>query len=198
MISTQEQYLIQKLKTGDKGAFEDFYNIYWRDLYASACRMTGSSEDAEEIVQDIFVDLWSKREAIPISISIKGYLYKMLKYKLIDKIRKNKLHEKYAAHIAAEVQLARTESAEQGMISRENIYGIHNSTKLLPEKCRQVFMLRRVENYSIREISEHLSISPQTVKNHLHKAFGIMRPVYEKVLTSLLAIFPLFWSCIPS
>lgn len=186
MLTTEEKLLVQKIREGNKDAFNRLYSLYWDGLYGFALKMTTCVEEAEEIVQDIFVDIWIKRSTLQINQTIKGYLFTAFKFKLIDKIRKNKLQEKYADHITRQLNLEHVSSPEQKLISRERVSLLMNSTQLLPEKCQQVFILRRIENYSIAEIADTLAISPQTVKNHLNKAFKIMKPVYEKVAAAML------------
>ncbi|MFP4289072.1 MAG: RNA polymerase sigma factor [Bacteroidales bacterium] len=188
MIHSEEQTILQQIKGGDKKAFEKLYTLHVKALHNFALQITMTSAQAEEIVQEVFVDIWIQREKLEITTNLKGYLYRMLRFKLIDMIRKNKLFDKYAEHIILQSATHVSCDPEQFFINKERTRLLLDKTRVLPEKCRQIFILRRMENYSIAEIAETLSLSPQTVKNQLNKAFRLIKPHFEEILAAMLVV----------
>lgn len=180
----QEEELIIQLQKSSKEAFESIYSFHWKSLYAYALRVSLSSDDAEELVQDVFVDLWIKRTQIIVKQSLKNYLLTSLKYKFIDKIRKEKRYDEFADYILRTGTLVNRVNPENEYIIKEGKQFLMSKIHCLPEKCKEIFMLRKVENYTISEIASTLMISKQTVKNQLTKAQKIMRPHYEEIMTA--------------
>ncbi len=178
--------MIRQIRGGNKKAFEDIYMLHVKALHTFALQITMTSAQAEEIVQEVFVDLWMKREKMEITSNLKGYLFKMLRFKLIDMIRRNKLFDKYAEHILLQSATYTSSNPEESFITKEKSRLLLDKTKVLPEKCRQIFILRRIENYSIAEIAETLSLSPQTVKNQLSKAFRLIKPHFEEIIATMM------------
>ncbi|MGF1585620.1 MAG: RNA polymerase sigma factor [Bacteroidales bacterium] len=185
----QEKVLLRRLSEECTVAFDELYSIYWKDLYGTALGMTRSSVDAEELVQDLFVDVWINRNRLNVHTSLRIYLKKALRYKLIDKIRKEKRYEEFSAYIIEDLCFNESRNPEQELITRENTSRIMDKLHILPEKCRQIFIMRRLDNRSISEIAEKLSLSPQTVKNHLHKAFLIIELNRREIAVSIMVCF---------
>ena len=183
-----DEALMIGLREGKKEAFDIIYSSFWEDLYTFAYKATSSTEDAEELVQDLFVDVWFRREQIEIRDSLRGYLFTALKYKLLDKIRKERRFEEFTNYIIGNLFQFADENPEKDLIVEESKQLIMDKINTLPEKCREIFILRKLENYSITEIAEKLFISPQTVKNQLTKATQLIRPYYEEILVSTISV----------
>ncbi len=167
--------LIFKISKDDKKAFDLLYEKYWSYIYQYTFSLTKNEKDAEDLVQDLFSDLWQKRKSIEVKTSLKAYLTTAIKYKLLDKIRKNKLFEKYAEDISKSVSVIDKYCPENKLIGIETIEGLKNIIYLLPEKCSRIFYMNRVQQYSVSEISFELQLSQQTVKNQISKGLKILR-----------------------
>lgn len=178
--------MIRQIRGGNKKAFEKLYMLHIKALHAFALQITMTSAQAEEIVQEVFVDIWLQREKLEINTTLKGYLFNMLRFKLIDMIRRNKLFDKYAEHMLLQSATYISSNPEESFINKEKSRLLMDKTKVLPEKCRQIFILRRIENYSIAEIAEALSLSPQTVKNQLSKAFRLIKPHFDEIIAMMM------------
>lgn len=154
---------------GDTGAFEEIFNRYWLKLYATAYKRVKCREVAEEIIQDLFTVLWTKRETIQIHSSLAAYLFTSVRYMVFNHIQKEIVRENYKDSFQAKTMFF-DNSTEETVFLNELIRNIEKEVKHLPPQCRNVFELSRKENKTNREIAEVLGISEKTVEGHLTKA----------------------------
>lgn len=160
------------LKRGEGAAFEEIYNRYWEKMFCIAHRMVKSSGTAEEITQDVFLLLWTKRETLTIA-SLKQYLAAMLRYEVYRSLAKTKKQEVYEN----EIRNTATPfiSIEKDIENRLLLEIITTLTNRLSEKCRLVFQYNKLEDRSLTDICEELQISPKTAEAHLTKALKVVR-----------------------
>ena len=166
MLSDEELSVL--LFKGNNAAFEEIFNRYWSVLYSAAYKRLKNHEGAEEIVQDLFTLLWSKRESIQIHTSLLGYLFTATRYMVLNHIQKNAVRQNYKETL----QLLKTydNSTEDTIFLNDLNRNIEREVNHLPPKCRSVFELSRKEHKTNREIAEVLGISEKTVEGHLTKA----------------------------
>ena len=183
-----ERTLTHLLQQGDEEAFEMLYNRYWENLLTVAYHRTGSMETAKELVQDVFTNLWRRRNHLNIKTTFAAYIFSAMKYTILDHIRSQMVKEKYAEAIK-KTEL-RTENTTLDFIAYRELNSIlEKEINKLPEKCRMVFRLSRVEHYSTKEIAEKLQISPKTVENQLTKALKVLRANMQEFTTFLTLLF---------
>lgn len=166
--------LVTQLNEGNKVAFENIYDRYANDLYRFVFNRIRLKEVSEEIVQEIFVSLWSKRAELRIG-SLSSYLYAASKYQMLTYFRSDKVRKKYAAEFALYLSERRDNSIEEFMNVSDLHSLIERAIQELPEKCREAFRLSRFEHFSIAEIAERMNISPRTVENYLTQALRHLR-----------------------
>ncbi|TKC63984.1 RNA polymerase sigma-70 factor [Pedobacter hiemivivus] len=182
-----EQELSTLLKEGDKYAYTEVYNRYWRKMFVVAHKRLGDQQDAEEIVQDIFVNLWRKRETFVLTTSFQNYFAVAVKFEILDVMRKR-------AHAAAyEKELGLSYTEEDISTLRElDLYELQErlqlTINLLPEKCQLVFRLKHDKGYSQKHIAEELDISEKTVEAHLSKARKTLKNKFGNLLGTVLFI----------
>jgi RNA polymerase sigma-70 factor (family 1) len=162
------------LRESDRDAFAQLYKRYWRRLFDSAYKRLLLREECEEIIQEIFVDLWTKRENLLITVSIESYLYGALRFSIYNLIRSRKIREAYLDH------LLHTPNPEQNYIEDSLYYeelsqALEKSIQNLPEKYRKVYQLSRSENLTYKEIAGQLDLPIDTVEKHMGKALKILR-----------------------
>lgn len=157
------------LFNGDPDAFEEIFNRYWLKLYAAAYKRIKCKEAAEEIVQDLFTILWTKRGRVQIHTSLAAYLYTSVRYLVINHLQKEMVRENYKGSFLAE-NIIFDNSTEEAVLLKDLNRNIEKVMNYLPPKCRSVFELSRKENKTNREIAEVLGISEKTVEGHLTKA----------------------------
>lgn len=166
--------IIEAWQAGDSDAFEVLYQKYWLKLYVFARRTTPNAEDAQDLIQDVFAQLWMQKEQIDAAVFSESYLFAIVRNKLLDKIRKQYVREEYVQKIVQSSSESDF-STQQTILTNDLNNHIHRAVDVLPEKCREVFQLSRFEQLSVDQIAQKLQISPQTVKNQLSKALQVVR-----------------------
>jgi RNA polymerase sigma-70 factor (ECF subfamily) len=142
-------------------------------------------EDAENIVQDVFVMLWEKRDVLDIKIGLGSYLFTLVKNKCLDFLR----HERVGKEFAREYEAKRIalEQFNYAFSSDEDIEKILAAAiHSLPERCREIFIKSRVEGKKYKEIAEELKISVNTVENQMSIALKKLRLILKDYLPLLL------------
>ncbi|WP_187444009.1 RNA polymerase sigma factor [Sphingobacterium phlebotomi] len=187
-----DQELSNLLRSGDGSAFKELYDRYWDVLLDTAFKRLGSIEQAEELVQDIFVNLFVKRENLVIESSFEGYLKNALKFKIFDFFRHQASHNKYVENLLKGLH-ERTISPEEALQIKELKERIDKTIQNIPEKCREVYLMSRVEHISNRMIAKKLGISVSTVEKHINKATNILKKdfgrYYFEVIALILCIY---------
>ncbi|MDI9863253.1 RNA polymerase sigma-70 factor [Flectobacillus sp. DC10W] len=166
--------IIQAWQAGDTDAFEILYQKYWRKLYSFARRTTPNAEDAQDLIQDVFAQLWMQKEQIDAGVFSESYLFAIVRNKLLDKIRKQYVREDYIQKILQSASESDF-STQQTILSNDLSNHLHQAVNVLPEKCKEVFQLSRFEQLTVDQIAQKLQLSPQTVKNQLSKALQVVR-----------------------
>jgi RNA polymerase sigma-70 factor (ECF subfamily) len=172
MLSEVE--LITLIKQGDIRAFDEFYKRNWRGLYQAACRSTGSSDDAKDLVQTVFISLWNCRFTLCPDQYNSSYLLRALKNNIINLYKKDAIRKR-GVDVLSQLSSGNEFTNEDDLIAKELSNTIEGRIKELPGKMQQVFVLSRQQNLSISEISEMLNIAPRTVKNQISNALKILR-----------------------
>lgn len=166
-----DQELLANIANGDSRAFEILYRRYFSKLYGAAYKRLQDKEITEEIVQELFVSLWERRESLPIE-SIENYLFSSIKYLVIAQFKKNSLFEKYSSTLT---QNENDDNFTEQTVAFDELNDAYKQALLtIPERCREVFLLKR-SGLSQREISEKLDISEKTVENQMTKALKMLR-----------------------
>ncbi|UOB17137.1 RNA polymerase sigma-70 factor [Abyssalbus ytuae] len=159
--------------------FDTIFNLYYDKLLFIAKNYISRPEDAEEIVQDVFIKLWKKKKDLNININLNGYLFKMTKNACLDHLRKKSRQlQKHGHYEQIENWLnynALSDNNASEIIQKELASQIIEAINILPEKCKHVFIKSRIEGLAHKDISEQLQISIKTVENHIGKALKHMR-----------------------
>jgi RNA polymerase sigma-70 factor (family 1) len=174
------------LKQGEEGAFEEIYNRYWKKLFYMAHGITKSAAISEEITQDTFLLLWTKRETLIIA-NLKQYLSAMLRYEVYRSLARSKKHEDYEKEIRDNASMS--VSIEKDIENRLLLEIIMTLTNRLSEKCRLVFQYNKLEDRSLSDICEELQISPKTAEAHLTKALKVVRANLSGPISFILQIY---------
>ncbi|MBO0930154.1 RNA polymerase sigma-70 factor [Fibrella aquatilis] len=168
---TDEQ-LVLALQQGDRQAFAELYDRYWADLFQLAARKLASPELAEELVQDLFISLWQRRETLVIT-QVNRYLFSALKFSVIDHIRTQQVHERFVDHYLTIT--SPTTEPEDALALQDLTRSIEQGLQTLPSTTQQVFRLSRFEHLTIPEIAARLGVSEKVVEYHLGNALRAMR-----------------------
>ncbi len=172
LVKKEDVELMDRLRSGDETALKLIYKKYWNQLFSSAYNMLQDQQACEDIIQEIFINLWNKREIIEIKISLKAYLFASARYEVYRQVRQGSVHEDIFEHIHERLQ---TPSEYGNLEHRELLSQISSIVDKLSTKCRVVYKLSREEQLSHKEIASQLDISTKTVENHLNKALRQLR-----------------------
>lgn len=183
--SLQDKQLIDQIKTGNSAAFEELFNRYWEPLFAAAMHRLQSRDLSQDVLQELFVDLWVKRASIQIQSNVKGYLFTALKHRVINKIKSEAVRDRYEKMILEFYEV--NELATDRQFSEKALLEeLKKQTEKLPERRREIFEMSRFDQLSHKEIGDKLNISPKTVENHINHALKSIRPRLEKIISILL------------
>jgi len=181
-LSDNDLYV--RLTMGDKNAFTEIYNRFWKKLFTIAAHRVGNLEDAEEIVQDIFTSIWNKRFDLVLRSDLSSYLAVSVKYRVIKILDKQYNQKKYLEGLISHAQI--DDSTQQFLAFEELQEELEKHINTLPQQCQLVFRLSRELGYSQKKIAEELCISEKTVEAHLGKAFKRLRIKLAGFLTTLI------------
>jgi RNA polymerase sigma-70 factor (ECF subfamily) len=168
-----EDDLMGLLQQDKLSAFREIYQRYWKKLYSDAYKRLKNKELCEEVVQEIFSNLWHKRHTLQIN-TIGGYLHMAVLNQVVDQYRKQTIRAKHTEAL----KLLSTETdtgTEDTIMLRDLTHTLETEISHLPDKCRSVFELSRKEYKSNKEIAQMLGISEKTVENQITKAIKRLR-----------------------
>lgn len=164
--------LVSLLAQGDELAFTELFDRYWERMVYRAFDKLGSRPDAEEAVQEVFFELWKRREHIRPVERFDLYLAAAVKYKVLRHLAQR---HRRAAVEAGVTTAPNTEETALYLEFHELKKQIESTVRALPEKCRLVYRLSREQGLSTAEIADTLNISPKTAEAHLTKALKTLR-----------------------
>ncbi|MEO6289724.1 MAG: RNA polymerase sigma-70 factor [Ginsengibacter sp.] len=173
-LFSDEHKLLNQLKAGDKAAFTHLFELYGEPLYLNLLRLLKTEQAAEEILQDIFLIVWEKRETITINQSIKSYLFRIAENKVHDFFRKLKRDRELYDYIQ-EVSCGKYADVEDKILDNEEAALLHKAIENLPPQRKKVFNLCKIEGNSYLEVSQRLGISTSTINDHIVKATRAIR-----------------------
>lgn len=169
-----DEKLILLLKGGDHKAYTQIYDRYKFILHAHAINKLRDREETRDIIQEVFTYLWAKREQIEFTGNLSGYLYGAVRNAILNKMSRNRVHEKYHASMKV---FALQEQVVTDHRVRENLLreSIEREIAMLPPKMKAIFIMSRKEYLSHREIAWKLEISEQTVSKQITNALKILK-----------------------
>ena len=178
---------------------ENFDSIYVNNfsrLFLFAKEYVLFDEEAENIVQDIFLMLWEKKDILRVDVSLTAYLFTLVKNKCIDFLRHRMVEQIYSENIQQEyneelnVKLFALESFDHNFSSEEDIETLlRNAIDKLPERCRLIFIKSRIEGKKYKEIAEELNLSVNTVEGQISIALKKLREELKDYLPLLFYLF---------
>nr|WP_295934935.1 RNA polymerase sigma-70 factor [uncultured Dyadobacter sp.] len=177
--------LLGLMRSGQESGFTEIYNRYWKRLLVIAANKTGDLDEAEEIVQDIFVSLWNRKAELQLTSSLNNYLAVSVKYRVIKSLAKQNLKSRFGDDRTFHYDLI-DDSTQEWLEFEELQQRLSELVAGLPEKCRLVYQLSRESGYSQKQIAQELGISEKTVEAHLGKALKTLRTGLNQLLLSLL------------
>jgi len=187
-LNADSKFIINSLRKGEEHAYELLFSEYYKVLTVFANKYVNDIETAKEIVQDLFVHLYEKRENLDINSSLKSYLFRSTHNRCINYINARKIRTRHADYVmnTADVQ---ENVLEQEVNKTELEQALYNAINQLPPKCRSIFKMNRFEGLSNGEIAERLKLSKRTVETQISKALRILRVKIEPYMAICIIIF---------
>ena len=173
--------------------FEYIYIYYFPKMKRFAREYVLSDEDAENIVQDVFLELWEKKEILSLQLNVIAYLFTAIRNRCINFLRRsmiaknaeNKLQEEYK--LTLQMKYYSLEAFNQEIFQEKDVEHIlSKAIDTLPEKCREIFILSKIKGKKQKDIATELNISVNTVETQISIA-------YKKLRNELKEHFPLFY-----
>jgi RNA polymerase sigma-70 factor (ECF subfamily) len=187
--STQSDHeLLIAIRNGNTEAFEILYFRYFASLCRFAFKKLQNETIVEELVQDVFVDLWKKRNELNTEGEVVSLLYAMLRNKALHELRAKMIQSR---HIEEFRQLHKD---DQAIELTEQLYAsqiqeqMKRAIEKLSPQCRQAFTLSRYEHLSYKEIAEKMKISVNTVEKHIGKALHLLRQEFKEYNIPILLL----------
>lgn len=166
-----DDVLVELLKGGDRMAFDAIYHRYARSLYQYAFRLLEDEDECTDVVQDIFVWLWTHKKKLNISF-LKGYLLAAVKYRMIRVITSSKRRDEILKSMAEQALTI----VEEDPIEIQELKGIISDfVETLSPQGKRIFKMSREQYLSNKEIAAELNISVKTVENHMTSVLKKLR-----------------------
>ena len=182
-----EKAIILKIAAGDESAFRELFDLYRERFYAVALKMTRSDEVAEDIVQDIFMHIWTKRESIMDVENPSSYFFTCVYRRVYQHYRKIALEKKLLQGVSSSKESVNT--TEEMILAHESENLVSQAIAKLPPQQQMVFKLSKQDGLSREDIACQLHISPNTVKNHLSNAIKFIQAFLRNSAVTFLIIF---------
>ena len=186
-----EVEFIQTLKAGDVKSFSELFDRYGKRLFFFAKGYLKSDEDAEEIVQEVFMKIWNNREELSSERSFESYLFTIAKNGILNTIRKSKSEQAYLAYAKIHPEKNILLDDELNFIELEAAY--HKIIANLSPRRKEIYFLSREQHLSNSEIAEKMNISVKTVENQMTSALSEIRRNLRDLGFSGIIFFELFF-----
>jgi RNA polymerase sigma-70 factor (ECF subfamily) len=173
-LLNNERELLLRIAEGNEHAFRKLFDHYWDNVYSVAFVLTKSSVLSEEIVQDVFLKIWLKRDQLVSVTKFEGYLFIVARNHIYNELRKKTMERPFVEHLD-QYFLETSALPGQEMMLKETKQMIDRAVKQLPPQQRAVFELSRNEGLDHAKIADKLGISRLTVKSHMTKALQSIR-----------------------
>jgi len=184
--------LVERLQKGDVEAFDLIYEKYSGKLYAFGLKYLKSTEEAEELVQSVFLKLWENYKILKKELSFKSYLFTIAYNDICKLFRKRNYRQKFIDDTLYENSQFSSE-IEEGIDYHSVLEQVEQIVNKLPEKQKTIFLKSRKEGKSTKEIAEEVGLSPGTVDNYVSESLKFIRRRLRNENMPVLLLFSLFF-----
>jgi RNA polymerase sigma-70 factor (ECF subfamily) len=186
-----EKSLLSALKNGDVKAFDKLFADYGKRLYHFAYGYLKSREEAEGLVQEVFLKIWKNRDNLNPGLSFNSYIFKIAYHIILELFEKN-YRQKVYQHQLIEEAIEFTDETNERLNYQMMLEKVESLIQKLPSRQKEILLKRKKEGIPVKEIAEQLGISPKTVENHLTEAIKNLKNGLGKEDISVLLYFFLF------
>jgi RNA polymerase sigma-70 factor (family 1) len=175
------RHLVISLSQGDERSFEELYRLFSEKIYHISRKMNLSHEDAEGVVQEVFLKIWKNRSKLDPELSINAYLIAIVRSLVIKKAKKDARFFAFQQYKIPLLQQLTSPGADDELIFSEFSQLTREIIEQLPPAQKKIFQLRYLENLSTAEIADQLQISKRTVENQIFRATSFVREKLTKI-----------------
>lgn len=176
-----EKELVKKLREGDSFAFEVLFYKYRNKVKGFAVKLVPAQVDPEEIVQEVFVRVWLKKEMINPEKEFQSYLFSIAKHMVLDHLKSAVNRKLYFVGEHFQQDLLFDEGVENSFAEDTEVK-LQKLIAEIPERRREIFRLSRFEGMSYKQIAERLNISENTVDSQIRNALNFLRKEFRKMV----------------
>lgn len=186
-----DEQLIVLLKKGNESALKTIMFKYWEGMYKMAAHSLQNNLTCEDIVQEIFIQIWNNRTQLELKHSLKAYLFASTRYAIYREVKKElRLKKQHDSHDITYIEYHNPQNALE---YDELLIQIEKAVKALPAQCKKIYKLSREEQLSHKEIAYSLKISTKTVENQITIALKrIRKAIMKNTSPIILLIISLF------
>lgn len=189
-MTQNEQDIWNQIQQKDVAAFERYYKDQYKRFFLMACKYLKDPEQAQEVVNDVFMKIWQEGAQLVITSSLTSYVYRAIINKCINILKKAQkermLQKEFGSYQEESYQLQVIEENELRI-------KIYQAIDQLPEQCKKVFQLSRFEALKQQEIADKLGISVKTVKNHITHALKLLSKHFGEHIVLLMLLINKFF-----
>ena len=190
-MMSETKTLVTKFKAGDAAAFDAIYNMYYQKLYCFVLGLTKDHDSSGEIVQEVFVALWEKRNQVDVTFNFDNYIF-TIALNFIRKFFRKKSMENKVKDFMLKNSPEIIEDADASIIYNELLELANKTIEKLPPKRKTVYKLSRLEGLTIKEIANRLDISTRTAENQLARALKYLKEELQSLSLLSLLFYCLF------
>lgn len=166
--------LAHRVKLGEKTAFSQLFEKYAPRIYRFSRTYLKNESDSEELVQNVFLKLWEKRETLDTTQNLKSFIFKIAVNTIYDFVRRKNIEHAFEDYARLNYQSSEN-STWHSVIYAEMEQNLHHLVAQLPEQQQKIFQLSKTDGLTNDEIAKQLDISKRTVENHLYRALSFLK-----------------------
>ncbi|EOR92680.1 RNA polymerase ECF-type sigma factor [Arcticibacter svalbardensis MN12-7] len=181
--------LVVLLKQDSKEAYTEIYDRYHGILYAFSYKKLNDREEAKDLIHELFLSLWERRNLLDVKIGLAAYLFTAVRNRVLNLIKHKKVSSVYVESF--QLYMVNNQIAADEVLQQKELTAfIEKEIQALPYKMRMVFELSRKDHYTRVEIAQELNLSEETVKSHMHHALKILRVKLGSMFFLIFLIYP--------
>lgn len=179
--------ILDKIRNGDENAFRELFLLQYAGLCAYANKYVNDVDQAEEVVQDLFFNIWKKRDKLEINLSIEAYLFRSVRNACLNILKHIRIREIYK--VAHEQEIRESESNQANTLEAGELEeAIEIAIESMPPERKRIFKMSRIDGLKYREIADILNLSVKTVEAQMGKALKYLRDTLEDYFIWLFII----------
>lgn len=189
--NTTDIDLVYHIKHGEKKAYQELFEKYAPKIYHFSFSYLKNKLDAEELVQDVFLKVWEKRETLDTSQNIKAYIFKIAINTIYDFIRRKNIENAFQDFAATNFD-TKSNNTWHAIIYNEILGKLNRLVEQFPEQQQKIYKLSKEEGFSNHEIAQKLNLSKRTVENQLYRATAFLKAHFQNESVVALLFFYLW------